>query len=376
MTKRGNGEGSIFKRKDGRWVGIVDLGWVAGKRRRKHCYGKTRHEVQERLVTVLRALHEGLPVSRDRLTLGAFLEHWLSVARPTFRPATFVRYEQYVRCHVVPNIGRLPLAKLGPDDLQALYTSRLKAGSAPRTVLHLHRVLHRALRQAERWGFVARNVAALVDAPRAPRTEIQALTPDEARSLLRTAEGTRLEALYVLALVTGMRQGELLGLRWADLDTDAGVVSIRRTLQRTRDGYEFLEPKTARSRRTIEVEPRVVQLLRKHRRAQNEERLRVGSAWVDAGLVFTDEAGEPLRGWDVTRSSFRPLLRLAGLPGIRFHDLRHTAATIALSRGVHPKVVQEMLGHAAISVTLDTYSHVVKGMHHEAARTMGAALFG
>lgn len=374
MSRRGRGEGTVSQRKDGRWEARVS----DGRGGRKMYYGKTRADVARRLSAALKAHDDGLPAPSDKLTFAAFVEKWVAAIAPTVRDRTAYGYGVLLRKHAVPVIGRVPMTQLQPADLVRVYQQRRKAGAAPRSVLHLHRVLFRALRFAERWGDVARNVAALVDAPKVSRTEMRALSADEARQLLRTGEADRLGALLVLALSTGMRSGELLGLTWRNMDLDRGAVGVVAALQPTAEGLALVEPKTSRSRRVIDIEPRVVMALRRHRAAQLMERRVAGEAWHApiADLVFTTATGAPVDGRDLLRSWFRPLLVRAGLPPIRFHDLRHSYASIALAQGVHPKVVQEAMGHATIAVTLDLYSHVVPSLQREAARTMGAALFG
>jgi integrase len=375
MNRRGHGEGSIFQRKDGLWCGLVDLGrTAAGKRHRKAFYGKTRRDVQEKLKVALRAQQQGLPVASDRQTVGNYLSEWLRTVRSSVRPSTWRRYEENIRLHAAPAIGGLTLAQLGPQHLRALYAGRLEAGLSPASVGHLHAVLHVALRQAERDGVVARNVAALVAPPRTSHREMTTLTPDEARALLGAAQGDRLEALYVLALTAGMREGELLALRWRDVDLDGRTISVRGTLQWTPSGFELAETKTASSRRQVAITEAAAAALRRHRASQLEERLKVGPAWRDLDLVFANELGGPLNASNLLRRSFRPLLERAGLPRIRFHDLRHTAATLLLGLGRHPKVVSEMLGHSQISVTLDLYSHVTPTMQREAVQALDALL--
>jgi integrase len=201
-----------------------------------------------------------------------------------------------------------------------------------------------------------------------------ALTPEQVGSFLSAVRGDRLEALYVVAVTTGMRQGELLALRWKDVDLDARALRVHATLIMTKSGMEFAEPKSARSRRQISLTLIAIAALRRHRAAQLEERLRVAATWTDHDLVFASEVGGPLDGSNVLRRSFYPLLRRAGLPHIRFHDLRHSAATLMLSRGVPLKIVSEILGHSQISITADTYMHVTPGMQREAAAAVDAAL--
>lgn len=345
--------------------------------RRKAYYGKTRAEVAKKLSDAIKAHGDGLPIPNDRQTFAQFVERWVSTVTPTLRPKTASNYAQLLSAHAVPLIGRIPLPKLQPSDLVRVYEQRRKDGAAPRSILHLHRVIFRCLRYAERWGDVARNIAALVDAPKVARSEMRCLTAEEARALLAVVQGDRLEAFLILALSTGMRSGELLGLTWRAVDFDRGTVAVLASLQPTPGGLALMETKTNRSRRVIDVVPRVVACLRRHRAAQEMERRVAADAWEgDLDLVFTTATGTPLDGRDLIRKWFRPLLKRAGLPAIRIHDLRHSYASIALARGVHPKVVQEAMGHATIAVTLDLYSHVVPSLQREAAKEMGEALFG
>jgi integrase len=245
--RRANHEGSIYKRQDGRWVASVTL--PGGTR--KSFYGSTRAAVAQKLTVGLKAVQDGLPVPSDQLKVGRYLQEWLQSAQPGVRPSTWRRYEQLLRVHALPAGGALPLSRLEPRHLQRLYADCLTAGLAPATVRQLHAVLRRALEQATRWGSVARNVAALVSAPRVHRYEMTPLTPDQARSLLDAAPGDRFAALYVLALTTGMRLGELLGLRWRDVELAHGMLQVRHTLLRLRDGLKLREPKTPQSRRRI-----------------------------------------------------------------------------------------------------------------------------
>lgn len=354
MSRRGSGEGSIVKRADGRWMAQVDLGWAGGKRQRKFLYGKTRQEVARKLAVAVKAHQDGMPMSDDRVTVEAFLRDWLNSARGTIRPKTWQTYEGYIRLHAIPTLGRLPLAKLEPRHLQRLYSDKLQAGLSPSSVHHLHAILHRALGRAARWGVVPRNVADLVDAPPLAHHEMRTLSPEESRLFLETAVGDRLEALYVLALTTGMRQGELFRLRWADVDLEGRALAVRG------------ETKTAKSRRQVLLSEVGVEALRRQAGRQVEECRAAGNEWRETGLVFANAVGGSLTTTNVTYRSFRPLLERAGLPLIRFHDLRHTAATLLLGKGIHPKVVSELLGHSQVGVTLDLYSHVTPTMHREA----------
>jgi integrase len=278
--------------------------------------------------------------------------------------------------HVEPNIGRTTLSKLTPHQIAGLYGDLLRGGLAPSTVRQVHAVLHSALKQAVRWNLLVRNPASAVDAPRVPRHRIDPLSLGQVEALLAEAEQDRLHALYVLAVTTGLRQGELLGLQWSDIDWGSAELRVRRQLMRGPEGFEFPEPKTASGRRVVSLPARAVDALRAHRSRQLEERLAAGAAWHDWDLVFCNTVGKPIEGQNLTRRSFKPLLARAGLPPIRFHDLRHTAATLLLAQNVHPKVVQERLGHSQIAVTMDTYSHVMPSMQREAADKLDAMLGG
>lgn len=376
MARRGRSEGSIFKAGTGQWVARLDIGFgPVGKRRRKEVRARTRREAQERLKQLQRVHDDGLPLPDERQTVSAFLVRWLiDTAAPGVRPSTYTRYRDLLKLHVIPHVGRRPLVRLSPQELQALY-AKLGTSLAPRTVGHVHRVLHRALRDALRWGLVPRNVCDVVGPPRVARKEIQALGPDGARQLLKAAEGDPLEALYVLAVTAGLRQGELLGLRWADIDLDVGRLQVRRTIQRVRaEGFQEAEPKSERSRRSIALTPLAIDALRRHRVAQLHERLQAGPLWQENGFVFSNGYGRPIEAGNLLRRSYWPLLARAGLPRMRFHDLRHTAATLLLAAGTHPKVVQEMLGHSSIALTLDTYSHLIPSLQADAATRMQAIL--
>ena len=373
--RRGNQEGSITQLSDGRWQARVTL----ESSQRKALYGKTRAEAQQKLTAALRDRDRGLPVGLDeRQTVGQYLVAWLETVRPTIRPRTWQRYHELLTLHAVPSLGKVSLAKLTAQQVQRLYSVKLAEGLSRTTVHHLHAVLHRALSQAERLGLVARNVTALVDPPRLAEHELRVLDREQSRMLLAAAQGDRLEALYVLALSTGMRQGELLALRWSDISVDRRTLQVRATLQRTKaDGYQLAAPKTKHSRRQITLTTLACEALRAHRTRQAAERLAAGSAWDGAlDLVFPNTIGRPLDGMNLLHYFFYPLLQRAGLTRIRFHDLRHTAATLLLGRGVNPKIVSEMLGHASIGITLDIYSHVLPDMQAQAAAEMDAALGG
>ncbi len=280
------------------------------------------------------------------------------------------RHEQIVRLHLKPALGRVKLSKLTPAHVQGLYRDKLESGLSAATVQKIHAVLHKALAQALKWNMIPRNAADAVKAPRPAPEEMHPLSPDEARKLIEAARGEPLEALYVLAVHTGMRQGELLALKWEDVDLNEGVIRIRRTLVRSGGRIALGEPKTRGSRRTIHLTDAAVEALKSHLERQLEEIERLGDLYRDNCLVFTSQVGTLINPTNLRRRSFARLLDKAGLPQIRFHDLRHTCATLLLTRNVHPKYVQELLGHATVAITLDTYSHVIPGMGNHTARAM------
>jgi integrase len=254
--------------------------------------------------------------------------------------------------------------------LRDFHQHKLTEGLSSRTVRYLHAVLHKALKQAADDGLIPRNAAASAKPPQLRQAEIRPLSPTQAKAFLEAAHGDRMEALYVLAITAGLRQGELLGLKWEDVDLEGGTLQVKRTLS---NGI-FTAPKTAKSRRSVKLTTRALEILKHHRQRQLEERDRMANLWVDHGLVFATEVGTPMNRHNLNARSFKPLLKRAGLPDRRFHDLRHTCATLLLSKGVHAKFVQELLGHATIAVTLDTYSHVLPGMGNQAANAMEDAL--
>jgi integrase len=370
--KRSNGEGSITRRKDGLYMARYTVQTATGTKR-KTLYGKNREDVAEKLVDALSNRNQGLVFDAGSQTVGEYMEQWLQTsARESARESTYESYRNQVRRYVVPAIGRVKLKRLSAMQIQGMYRAMLDRGLSPRTVQYAHAVLHRALRQAVRWGLVPRNVSEDVDRPRIRPEEIRPLNRHQARHLLNTAgeSGDRFEALYVLALHTGMRPGELLGLKWEDVNFDEGGLQLNRALA----GKNLTAPKTKRSRRRIDLSTASIAALKAHRKRQLEERMQKAGLWRDHGLVFPSTVGTPLFHRNVVRA-FKNLLKRAGLPqSTRLYDLRHTCATLLLGSNVHPKYVQELLGHASIALTLDTYSHVLKGMDGGIGGAMDEAL--
>ncbi len=365
--RRGHNEGSISQYPDGRWVARITLD---GGRRRAH-YAKTRQEAARWLSAALRDRDQGLPSISDRQTLAQFVTTWLETVKPTVRLTTWKRYEELARLHIVPTLGKTSLAKIAPQQLQQLYARKLTEGLSPTTVHAVHVALHRILKDALRMGAVARNVCDLVTSPRKAAHQVTALTPEQARTFLDAAHDDWLYALYVLAMSSGMRESELLGLHWRDVDLSAGMLQVRTGLHRVRGQFHFTDPKSARSRRQVTLTARTIAALKDHRRRQNAARLGLGDAWQDLDLVFPLQDGSPMAGTHLLQSQFRPMLAHAKLPtSTRFHDLRHTAATMLLGEGIHPSIVASMLGHSTIAVTLDVYSHVTPTIQRGATEAM------
>src|SRR5215210_4244746 len=374
MGKRGNGEGTIFRRKSGGWMAQYYVRTAEG-RKRKTIYGKTRKEVANKLAKALSDREGGLIFDAEGLKLREYLSRWLEDSvKDTVRNTTYERYEQIARTHIIPMLGDVKLKGLSPTHVRGLYKEKLQTLS-PRTVQYIHVTLHKALKQAVNDGLIPRNATEAVKPPQVRREEIRPLTSEQVKQLLDAARGDRLEALYALAVHTGLRQGELLGLKWEDVDLESGSLHVKRTLTTARGGPRLAAPKTKGSRRRVSRTRGAVDALRAHLARQLEEIDRASSLWQENGLVFASETGDPVDRRDLTSRQFKPLLKRANLPQkTRFHDLRHTCATLLLTKNVNPKVVSEMLGHSNIAITLDTYSHVLPNMQDSAARALEEAL--
>jgi integrase len=376
--------GSVNKRGKS-WQVRVDLGPdpVTGKRRQGSKTFRTRKEAEIELARWLREIDTGTALDPSRMTFGEFLDHWLEEhLRHRLRPSTFNSYRAQVRLHIRPVLGGTPMQKLQPMQIQALYAAKLtgeradgrESGLSPKSVRYLHGIIHQALDQALQWQMVTRNIADSVTPPRTRQPRIQTWDADEVRRFLEAAEGDTYGPLWILALGTGMRRGELLGLRWQDLDLAGARLHVRQCLVEIGGVPTLQEPKTASGRRVVALPPSVTDTLRAHRTSQLEQRLAIGSAWQDHDLVIAKDDGSPVTPGNVNRHLNR-IARKAGVPRIRFHDLRHTHATLLLRQRVHPKIVSERLGHATIAMTLDTYSHVLPDMQEQAATEFEGLLF-
>jgi integrase len=373
---RGANEGSIYQRADGRWEAKINLGWRDGKRRRPSIYGATRAAVATQLTKALRDKAAGLPIAPERQKLSAFLDRWLEQAvKPSVRPLTHEQYAQHVRLYLAPTLGHIELAKLAPADVQAFINRQLKRGLSARTVQLSLVTLKRALKQAERWNLVARNVATLVDAPRVKAHKAEPLDPEQSKHLLAIAKDGERGALYTTLLLCGLRMGEALALGWVHVDFSTQTLTIERSLARVGRGTSasklvFQEPKTSQSRRVLHAPEFVMRALREHRRQQAELRLSIGPDWRDTGLVFTTRRGTAHEASNIHRD-FKRLLKRAGLPtSVRLHDLRHSAASLLLNLGTPLKTIQAVLGHSSIKVTADIYAHLAPQMERDAADSM------
>ncbi len=310
--------------------------------------------------------------------MGYFLDDWLeNIHRPTLKLSSYVKYRRLIDSHIIPQLGHIKLQKLHQSHVQAFYTKKLGQGLASGYVRMFHAILHKALDHAVEWEYVARNVCDLAHAPRLVRKrKAQFLTKEQALQLLKALQGQQLEALVSLALATGMRRGELLALRWSEVDMENGSIWVQRTVDRLPGyGYHESEPKSDSSRRFILLPSRMVEVLKQHRAKQLEAQQQAGSKWQNLDLVFSGSGGGFI-GLNRINQRFNAAVKAAGLPAMRFHDLRHSAATLLLTMGVHPKVVQELLGHSRISMTMDLYSHVLPSMQREAMDGMDDFLGG
>lgn len=398
LAKRGQNEGSIFQRQDGRWCATVNLGWVNGKRLRKSYYGATRKEVQDELSKTLADIQKGLPVVSAKQTLGKHLSWWLEeVVKRKNRPSTYRSYEQLVRLHIEPALGTTVLSKITTQQIRKFLNERQDSGLSSRTVQYLHAVLRKSLNVALKDQTVIRNVAELVDPPRVLAKEVQPLIPDEARRFLKAVEGDRLEALFTVAVSLGLRQGEALALQWQDVNLESGKLRVRFALQRytppkkdTPEGepkkpteVHLVEPKTKKGCRTIDL-PQVTRSALAAHRMRNAEERRLAGRWkipmvhcegrrepVD-DFVFTTAIGTPLDGRNVTKR-FQKLLKDSKIARHRFHDLSHTAATLLAVQGVHSKAIQAVLGWDQVAM-VDRYAHFVDEMRKDAATKMDAIL--
>ena len=376
--------GHIRQRSPGSWEITYELPQDGSDKRRQRTQTVrgTKRDAQQELTRLLREIDTGGFVEPNRLTIGEYLERWLAdYAKPNVGGKTYEVYRNHLRTQIIPPLGAIPLARLSPLDLQGLY-ARLRTegrkdgrpgGLSARTILHFHRILHKALDQAVKWRLVARNVCDAVEPPRPQQQESHVLDEEQTVRLLEAAKGTQLHLPILLACATGARRGELLALKWENVDLEAGVICIRQALEQTTGSLKFKTPKTTKSRRTVVLPRFAVEALTRHRGEQAQHRLLLGPAYQDSGLVIARPNGLPVRP-DNFSTEFGAFLKQHDLPHVRFHDLRHGHASQLFKAGVHVKVVRERLGHSGVGITLDTYGHVLPGMQEEAAQRLDEAL--
>jgi integrase len=402
VKRRYSGEGSVYKRKNGRWVGTLRVTDQNGIADRLYFYGTTQAEVRKQLEDAQAARRKGMPLITTSPKLEPYLNSWLDdIVRVNNRPSTYRSYEQELRCHVIPALGEIELHKLSVQQLRSFMTQLLDSGLSARSVQYIHAIVRKALADAVRDELIARNVALLAKPPRVIQKEVSPLCPEEARNFLGGIAGNRMEALFIVALSLGLRQGEALALRWRDVNLAAGQLRVRYALQRVKPRstsnsvnsvngvtrkyqLHLVEPKNRKARRTVQLPAVTLAALVAHRTKQATERLLAGSRWTPPTVhcegkstlvddfIFTTSIGTPFEGCNVSKH-FHETMEALGIPRRRFHDLRHTAATLLAVQGVHPKTIQSVLGWDQ-AVMVDRYTHFVDEMRRDAATKMDAVL--
>ncbi len=365
--KRGNNEGSIHKRNNGTWRAMVS---VQGKR--LSFSAKTKREGQAWLRQMLEEIDYGLTYDSAQTTLAKFMDEWLISVEPTIRFNTFKQYSQTAQLHILPVLGQLKLRDLKPEKIQQLYNQMVKTGISLRTVQLVHSVLHRCLVHAVKLGVISRNPDDATTPPKPKPSEMNFFDETQIQQFLITArtKNVRFFALYHLAVATGMRQGELLGLKWSDLDWEQCLLQVQRQLTiKKGGGFKFTAPKTKAGTRRLNLGESSLRALKDHRQKQYLEMQAAGDEWQDNDIIFPSSIGTPFNR-DNLRKRFKRIVKDAGLPAIRFHDLRHTAATLMLNNGIPVIVVSRRLGHARPSITLDIYGHLIPDKQKEVALLM------
>jgi integrase len=378
--------GTISPRGPGKWAIGVELGGsLGGKRRTWSTFEGTKYEAQVELTRLQNEVNQGTYVEPSRMTVANYLTMWLEdTAKFAVSGKTYERYAEICNLHLIPALGRHLLQKLQPIHIKAHYSATLRsgrikpggngAGLSAQTVLHHHRVLSTALKAAVKLQILMRNPAEAVDPPRPERREMLALEDSQTAHLLDLLRGTHLYIPVFIAVLTGMRRGEVLALRWKDVDLKGSTATVRQSIEDTREGIKFKQPKTRQSRRSVTLSEILVDALTFHREQQRQDRARLGTAYQDNGLVCAREDGRPFDPSEQITRAFAKFIRKTDLPQIRFHDLRHTHATNLMKAGTHPLVVSKRLGHSTIGITMDTYSHVTPVMQEDAAQRIDAMM--
>lgn len=371
MTRRAAGEGLIRQRSTGTW----EARYVGADGRKHSLYGKTKREVTDRLRVAITQAQQGILPVDQRLTVARYLGWWLGIVKEANRPSTHASYSDVVTRYIAPRIGAVALARLQPEHVSGMLRDirRDHPDLSATTVRYVYAVLRIALGRAVRTGKAHRNVATLIDPPARVRREVVPMSAEEARAFLHATAGRRHEALYRVAITAGLRQGELLGLRWEDVDLDAGTLTVRHTLSKVTGTLG--DPKTSSGRRTVGLEDSTVEALRRHRAKQAQDRLSAGPRWADGGYVFTSRHGTPVIARDLSRDYHRDL-EAAGLPSRPFHSLRHACATLLLEHGEEIANVSKLLGHSSLATTADFYGHLTPKISRRAADRMRDILAG
>jgi len=372
-------KGSLRKIK-GKYITVIDVGphpQTGGRRQQKRIH-KTEAAAEAHLAAMLARVQSGEYVPPTKIRTGEFLERWLTdYAEPSVGPLTFRGYRAAIRKKVIPSLGMIPLRHLTPGDVQRLYKAELARGQSPATVHATHRTLRTALGQALREGLVSRNAAQLATPPRVRRRDVPVWDAEQLALFFGAAKRESIRyPLFLVAIGTGMRMGELLGLRWQDIHWVDKSLAVRQTFYRLGREWLWKPPKTDSSRRPVALGPQVLDVLREVERTQAEQKHLLGPDYHDHGLVFCQPNGKPLHAHNVTQRELRRICTIAGVPRLRFHDLRHLHATYLALAGIPVKVAQERLGHSSARITQDIYQHVLSGQQQQAARDVEAALFG
>lgn len=377
----------VSKRPDGRWETRVRVGTDNGKPKYRSIYGRTKKEAEEKLAEITTQLKTGTYANPSNVTLGEWINEWIN-GRPNIRETTRAFYDSLIRVHIAPALGDIKLNRLTTRDIQTLLNEKMVDGAvrggglSAATIRYIHVCIQSTLKQAVKERLLIVNPAEAVERPQIPPKEMKTLTIEQVGIFLEEAKQDPNYAAFLLDLSTGLRRGELLGIWWDDIDFEKSTLTIRRQLsKRSRtaekhlDRLFFTQPKTNAGHRQLSLPSNVLHALKDHRKRQHEARLIMGGAYLNPDIVFATPEGGPLCP-DSFYKSFKRILRKAGLPNVRFHDLRHTYATMALQAGISPKTIQAVLGHANISTTLNIYGHVTKEMHTQAAEIMGDILEG
>lgn len=374
--RKHNGEGSVWQRSDGRWSGAAYVPLPGGRIERRYVYGKTEDETWDKVRRMLDNADKGIPTTPAGLTVKAYLEEWLDYIHAHVRPSTYAGYESNTRLHLAPRIGKKLLVKLSVRDVRLMITAMRRDGMKPRAIQYAHATLRAALEHACREELLTRNVAKLVRVEQpAKNDDTPPYTVVEAKAFLRVVADHRLAAMWTVMLLLGLRRSEVCGLRWSDLDLEAGTLRIARGIHRVNGSLTALPTKTRRSARTVPLPDLCIRALTEYRDAHDQRRAELGLAWIETGYLFTTRHGTPLEPRNLTRM-FAQICEHHGLRRIRLHGLRHSCVSLLLALGVHPRVVMEIVGHSGIEMTMNVYGHVNLDVQRGALDTLNNELTG